>query len=208
MHSAYQVGCILAQCSREVNSVQRACHLTCVWLAISLACALQQGAPFVSQSKQTARKICWHLDLPWGSPCFAPSWVYCRAKGISPSPVLSGFGKIVLECWRLAHSKYICQMHTMCLTAREVVLHDMEDRPGMSCVLFLNVVSCRLTIGGSLIGGIKETQEMLDFCGEKGIVCDVEKVDIDYVNTAMDRLAKNDVHYRFSIDIQGSLIDE
>lgn len=49
---------------------------------------------------------------------------------------------------------------------------------------------------------------MLDFCGEKGIVCDVEKVPIDYVNTAMDRLAKNDVHYRFSIDIQGSLIPE
>lgn len=39
-------------------------------------------------------------------------------------------------------------------------------------------------------------------------MCDVEKVPIDYVNTAMDRLAKNDVHYRFSIDIQGSLIPE
>ncbi len=65
---------------------------------------------------------------------------------------------------------------------------------------------CRLTIGGSLIGGIKETQEMLDFCGEKGIVCDVEKIPIEYVNTAMERLVKNDVHYRFSIDIQGSLI--
>ncbi|CAL8463672.1 g3206 [Coccomyxa elongata] len=66
----------------------------------------------------------------------------------------------------------------------------------------------RLTIGGSLIGGIKETQEMLDFCGEKGIVCDVEEVPIDYVNTAMERLVKNDVHYRFSINVQGSLIDE
>ena len=66
----------------------------------------------------------------------------------------------------------------------------------------------RLTIGGSLIGGIKETQEMLDFCGEKNIVCDVEKIAIDYVNTAMDRLVKNDVHYRFSIDVQGTLIPE
>ncbi len=49
---------------------------------------------------------------------------------------------------------------------------------------------------------------MLDFCGEKGIVCDVEEVPMDYVNTAMERLVKNDVHYRFSINVQGSLIDE
>ena len=56
--------------------------------------------------------------------------------------------------------------------------------------------ACRLTIAGSLIGGIKETQEMLDFCGKHGIVCDVEEIPIDYVNTAMDRLVKNDVHYR------------
>ncbi|BDA45155.1 probable mannitol dehydrogenase [Coccomyxa sp. Obi] len=66
----------------------------------------------------------------------------------------------------------------------------------------------RLTIGGSLIGSIKETQEMLKFCGEKGIVCNVEKIGIDYVNTAMERLVKNDVHYRFSIDILNTLIDE
>ncbi len=38
-------------------------------------------------------------------------------------------------------------------------------------------------MGGSLIGGIKETQEMLDFCGEHNITCDIEKVPIDYVNT-------------------------
>ena len=57
-------------------------------------------------------------------------------------------------------------------------------------------VARRLTIAGSLIGGIKETQEMLDFCGEHGIVCDVEEIPIDYVNTAMERLLKNDVHYR------------
>ena len=59
-----------------------------------------------------------------------------------------------------------------------------------------------------MIGGIKETQEMLDFCGEKGIECDVEEIPMDYVNTAMERLVKNDVHYRFSINVQGSLIDE
>ncbi len=64
----------------------------------------------------------------------------------------------------------------------------------------------RLTIAGSLIGGIQETQDMLDLCGEKGIVCDVEEINIDCVNTAIERLSKNDVHYRFSINVQGSLI--
>lgn len=84
----------------------------------------------------------------------------------------------------------------------------MEDTAGPNVELNLSCIVCRLTIGGSLIGGIKETQEMLDFCAEKGIACDVEKIDMDYVNTAMERLVKNDVHHRFSIDIQGSLLPE
>lgn len=42
---------------------------------------------------------------------------------------------------------------------------------------------------------------------EHNITCDVEVIDVDYVNTAMERLKKNDVHYRFSIDVQGTLFD-
>lgn len=64
----------------------------------------------------------------------------------------------------------------------------------------------RLRIGGSPIGGVQETQEMLDFCGKHNITCEIEKIPMDYVNTALDRLVKNDVHYRFVLDIQGSLI--
>lgn len=64
----------------------------------------------------------------------------------------------------------------------------------------------RLTIAGSLIGGIKETQEMLNFCGEKNITCDVEEVNADQVNEAIERLMKNDVHYRFSINVLNSII--
>eukprot|EP00897_Mesotaenium_endlicherianum_P001982 jgi/Mesen1/1811/ME000140S00755 len=63
----------------------------------------------------------------------------------------------------------------------------------------------RKLIAGSLIGGIKETQDMLDLCGEKNITCLIEKIPIDYVNTAMERLQKGDVKYRFVIDIEGSL---
>jgi cinnamyl-alcohol dehydrogenase len=64
----------------------------------------------------------------------------------------------------------------------------------------------RKAISGSLIGGIYQTQEMLDFCAEKGIVCATEVVNADYVAKAYDRVVKADVKYRFVIDIQGSLI--
>lgn len=57
------------------------------------------------------------------------------------------------------------------------------------------------SISGSLIGGIKETQEMLDFCGEHNIIADVEVIPIQQVNEAYERMAKSDVKYRFSIDI-------
>ncbi len=58
------------------------------------------------------------------------------------------------------------------------------------------------------MGGIKETQEMLDFCGEHNITCMIEKIPISYINTAMERLAKVDVKYRFVIDIGNSLKSE
>lgn len=59
----------------------------------------------------------------------------------------------------------------------------------------------RRNLAGSLIGGIAETQEMLDFCGAKGITSDVEVIPIQKVNEAYDRLTKADVKYRFSIDM-------
>ena len=59
----------------------------------------------------------------------------------------------------------------------------------------------RKSISGSLIGGIKETQEMLDFCGKHNITADVEVIPIQQVNEAYERMVKSDVKYRFSIDI-------
>lgn len=59
----------------------------------------------------------------------------------------------------------------------------------------------RKSLSGSLIGGIKETQEMLDFCGEHNITADVEIIPIQQVNEAYERMTKSDVKYRFSIDI-------
>eukprot|EP00252_Welwitschia_mirabilis_P027848 TRINITY_DN971_c0_g1_i5.p1 TRINITY_DN971_c0_g1~~TRINITY_DN971_c0_g1_i5.p1 ORF type:complete len:377 (+),score=27.60 TRINITY_DN971_c0_g1_i5:153-1283(+) len=59
-------------------------------------------------------------------------------------------------------------------------------------------------VGGSLIGGMEETQEMMDFCGKHSISCLIEKISPDYLNTAMQRLSKGDVRYRFVLDTQGS----
>ena len=59
----------------------------------------------------------------------------------------------------------------------------------------------RRRLGGSLIGGIRETQEMLDFCAEHGIVSDIETIPMKYINTAYERMLKSDVKYRFVVDM-------
>ncbi|MDE1169608.1 MAG: NAD(P)-dependent alcohol dehydrogenase [Verrucomicrobium sp.] len=60
----------------------------------------------------------------------------------------------------------------------------------------------RRQLAGSVIGGIPETQEMLDFCAEKGIFSDIELIPIDKINEAYERLLKSDVKYRFVIDMK------
>ena len=60
----------------------------------------------------------------------------------------------------------------------------------------------RRSLAGSAIGGIGETQEMLDFCGKHGITCDIEVVPIQKVNEAYERVLKNDVKYRFVLDMK------
>lgn len=65
-----------------------------------------------------------------------------------------------------------------------------------------NLVFRRRALAGSLIGGIAETQEMLDFCKAHGLVSDIETIAIDEINTAFVRMAKGDVKYRFVIDMQ------
>jgi uncharacterized zinc-type alcohol dehydrogenase-like protein len=59
----------------------------------------------------------------------------------------------------------------------------------------------RKSLSGSLIGGIAETQEMLDFCGEHGITADVEVIPVEKINEAYERMLASDVKYRFSIDM-------
>jgi uncharacterized zinc-type alcohol dehydrogenase-like protein len=66
-----------------------------------------------------------------------------------------------------------------------------------------SLIPRRRTLAGSMIGGIKETQEMLDFCAEKGIVADVEMIRLSQINEAYERMIKGDVRYRFVIDLKG-----
>jgi uncharacterized zinc-type alcohol dehydrogenase-like protein len=68
-------------------------------------------------------------------------------------------------------------------------------------VAAFSLISGRRNLSGSPIGGIAETQEMLDFCGTHHITADVEVIPVQQVNEAYDRLLKSDVKYRFSIDM-------
>jgi uncharacterized zinc-type alcohol dehydrogenase-like protein len=68
-----------------------------------------------------------------------------------------------------------------------------------------NLIMRRRNFAGSLIGGVKETQEMLDFCGAHGITSDIELIPMQKINEAYERMLKSDVKYRFVIDVKGSL---
>jgi alcohol dehydrogenase (NADP+) len=81
---------------------------------------------------------------------------------------------------------------TMCLVG---VPEHAHPSPNIGVLIF-----GRRSIAGSLIGGIPETQEMLDFCAEHGIVADVEMIRMDQIEEAYDRMQKSDVKYRFVID--------
>ncbi|CUU25417.1 MULTISPECIES: NAD(P)-dependent alcohol dehydrogenase [Duffyella] len=73
-----------------------------------------------------------------------------------------------------------------------------HDHPAPQVV---NMIFKRRSIAGSLIGGIAETQEMLDFCGKHNIISDIEMINMNQINEAYERMLKSDVKYRFVIDI-------
>jgi uncharacterized zinc-type alcohol dehydrogenase-like protein len=63
-----------------------------------------------------------------------------------------------------------------------------------------NLIMKRRSLAGSMIGGIAETQEMLDFCAARGMVADIEMIRAEEINQAYERMLKGDVKYRFVID--------
>ena len=82
---------------------------------------------------------------------------------------------------------------TMCLVGA-----PQDPHPALEV---FNLIFRRRRLAGSLIGGIRETQEMLDFCAEHGIVSDIELIPIQQINSAYERMLHSDVKYRFVIDM-------
>ena len=82
---------------------------------------------------------------------------------------------------------------TLCLVGAPDHAHPSPE--------IFNLIFGRRSVAGSLIGGIPETQEMLDFCAEKGIVSDIEMIRAQDIDDAYERMLKSDVKYRFVIDI-------
>ncbi len=89
---------------------------------------------------------------------------------------------------------------------------NLLKRDGIMCLVGLpanphpsldaaQLISKRLVLTGSLIGGLKETQEMLNFCAKHNILSDIELIPIQKINEAYERMLKNDVKYRFVIDL-------
>jgi alcohol dehydrogenase (NADP+) len=89
----------------------------------------------------------------------------------------------------------------LALLKRDATLTQVGVPPEPLDVAVFNMILPRRQLAGSAIGGIAETQEMLDFCAEHGIVSDIETIRIQDVNKAYERLLKGDVKYRFVIDM-------
>lgn len=87
------------------------------------------------------------------------------------------------------------------LLKRDGVLTMVGVPPEPVPVQVFSLIMPRRQLAGSLIGGIAETQEMLDFCANRGIACDIELITIDKINEAYERMLKSDVKFRFVIDM-------
>ncbi|MGH7244159.1 MAG: NAD(P)-dependent alcohol dehydrogenase [Phycisphaerales bacterium] len=103
----------------------------------------------------------------------------------------------------VAASHDLDQYITLLKRDGKMCLVGAPEHPHPSPTVF-NLIFKRRTLAGSLIGGIAETQEMLNFCGKKKIVSEIEIIPIQKINEAYERMLKNDVKYRFVIDM-GSL---
>ena len=74
--------------------------------------------------------------------------------------------------------------------------------PEPTPVAATSLIFGRKTLSGSLIGGIHETQEMLDFCAEHGLVSDIELIPVQHINQAYERMLRGEVRYRFVLDMK------
>lgn len=93
------------------------------------------------------------------------------------------------------YNQYLAMLNT------DGVMICVGAPPTPSEIMAFSLIGGRKSLAGSLIGGLPETQEMLDYCAEHNIVSEVEIIPMDYINTAYDRMLASDVKYRFVIDM-------
>jgi uncharacterized zinc-type alcohol dehydrogenase-like protein len=108
-----------------------------------------------------------------------------------------GYFDVVLDTVSANHD-YTPYLDLLDLEGKLLVVGLPEKAPSVSP---FSLITNRRSITGSMIGGTKETQQMLDYCAEKGIVSDVEVIPASYINEAWERVVRQDVKYRFVIDI-------
>ncbi|MBD3733148.1 MAG: zinc-binding dehydrogenase, partial [Sphingopyxis sp.] len=103
----------------------------------------------------------------------------------------------ILDTIPVAH-EYQNYLRLLKTSGHLVIVGAVDQMPGFHSGLLLGG---RKSVAGSAIGGIKDTQEMLDFCAEHGILPDTETIAMADINTAYERMEKSDVKYRFVIDM-------
>jgi cinnamyl-alcohol dehydrogenase len=106
----------------------------------------------------------------------------------------------VIDCAAGAHpvDPFLSMLKHGCTLALVGIAPELKISPFYLCL-------GRTSVEGSITGGTLELQEMLDFAAEKGVKAMIEKIPISYVNEALARLQKNDVRYRFVVDVANSL---
>jgi uncharacterized zinc-type alcohol dehydrogenase-like protein len=155
-----------------------------------------------------------HMGLKFAKALGAHPVLFTTSPGKTQDAVRLGAEEVVLSKDAAAMEKQANSLDFIldCVSAD----HDLNaylrllKRDGVMCLVgapekpapiaAFNLIMGRRSLAGSAIGGIKETQEMLNFCADKGITSDIEKIKIQQINQAWERVLKSDVKYRFVID--------
>jgi uncharacterized zinc-type alcohol dehydrogenase-like protein len=154
-------------------------------MAVKLAAAMGAEVTVLSTSESKRADA-----LALGAHAFAST----REKATFKT--LGGSFDLILDCVSAPHD-YNAYLGLLGLDGRMVLL-GIPDQP--TPVAAFSLILNRRQLAGSLIGGIRETQEMLDFCAAHGVASDIELISIQDINAAWERMIRGEVRYRFVID--------
>ncbi|WP_373280638.1 zinc-binding dehydrogenase [Methylomonas koyamae] len=157
-----------------------------------------------------------HMGLKFAKAFGAEAVLFTTSPDKTADAKRLGADDVVVSKDTQAMSRYLKRFDFILNTV--AAAHDLDPylallkRDGVMCLVGVpekphpapnvgNLIFQRRALAGSLIGGIRETQEMLDFCAERGIVSDIELIPMAGINDAYQRMLKSDVKYRFVIDM-------